>query len=297
MSNFVIEMNSVHKSFKSITALAGLDLQVPTGSIYGFLGPNGAGKTTAIKILMGMIKPDKGEFRVFGLPYNNSANGVKIRERIGFVPEYKETYPYMTVEEMIRFTRPFYPKWRDDLEERYLEVFELPLKKKIPTLSKGMHSKLMLLLAISRGAELLIMDEPMEGMDPAISDVMLGALVDLTASEGTTIFFSSHQIADVEQIADHVTIINHGLALTAGTIDDMKLSYQRIQITFPDVPSEPVQWGDGVVQVEQEGRMISIVACNNLDALVAKGRSFQGAVVEIYPLTLKEIFLGHIRSS
>lgn len=296
MSNLVIEMNNVHKSFKSIKALAGLDLQVPAGSIYGFLGPNGAGKTTAIKLLMGMIKPDNGEFRVFGLPFDSSANAVKIRERIGFVPEYKETYPYMTVGEMIRFTRPFYPKWRDDLEKRYLEVFELPLKKKIPTLSKGMHSKLMLLLAISRGAELLIMDEPMEGMDPAISDIMLGALVDLTASEGTTVFFSSHQIADVEQIADHVTIINHGIALASGAIDDMKLRYQRIQITFPDVPSEPVQWGEGVVQVQQEGRMVSILASDNLETILAKGRSFQGAVVETYPLTLKEVFLGHIRN-
>ena len=203
----------------------------------------------------------------------------------------------MTVEEMIRFTRPFYPKWRDDLEKRYLKIFELPLKKKIPTLSKGMHSKLMLLLAISRGAELLVMDEPMEGMDPAISDFMLGALADLTASEEMTIFFSSHKIADIEQIADHVTIINHGFALTAGAIDDMKLRYKRIQITFPDIPSGPVQWGDGVVQVQQEGRMVSILACNNLDALIAKGRSFQGTVVETYPLTLKEIFLGHIRSS
>lgn len=297
MSNSVIEMNNVHKSFKSITALAGLNLEVPAGSIYGFLGPNGAGKTTAIKILMGMIRPDNGELRVLGLPFDSSANAAKIRERIGFVPEYKETYPYMTVEEMIHFTRPFYPKWRDDLEKRYVMMFELPLKKKIPTLSKGMHSKLMLLLAISRGAELLIMDEPMEGMDPAISDVMLGALVDLTASEGTTVFFSSHQIADVEQIADHVTIINQGIALMSGAIDDMKLRYQRIQITFPDVPPEPVQWGDGVVQVEQEGRMVSILACNNLDTLIAKGRSFPGTVVETYPLTLKEIFLGHIRNS
>ena len=296
MSNSVIEMNNIHKSFKSIKALAGLDLQVPAGSIYGFIGPNGAGKTTAIKIIIGMLKPDNGESLVFGLPFDNSANSIKIRERIGFVPEYKETYPYMTVEEMIRFTRPFYPKWRDDLEKRYLKLFDLPLKKKIPTLSKGMHSKLMLLLAISRGAELLVMDEPMEGMDPVISDLMLGALVDLTASEGTTIFFSSHQIADVEQIADHVTIINNGIALTAGAIDDMKLRYQRIQITFPDVPSEPVQWGDGVVQVRQEGRMVSILACNNLDAIHAKGRSFPGTVVEKYPLTLKEIFLGHIRS-
>jgi ABC-2 type transport system ATP-binding protein len=169
MNNNIIEMNQVHKSYKKIEALAALDLQVPAGSIYGFLGPNGAGKTTAIKLLMGMLRIDRGEARIFGLPVSDSANSVKIRKRIGFVAEDKELYPYMTVEQIIRFTRSFYPGWRADLEKRYLKMFDLPLDRKMPKLSKGMRSKLMLLLAMARGAELLMLDEPMEEPQFSIS--------------------------------------------------------------------------------------------------------------------------------
>ncbi len=296
MNNCVIEMNDVHKSYKKTKALAGLDLQVPAGSIYGFLGPNGAGKTTAIKLLMGMLRANSGDARVLGLPVSNSANGIKIRGRIGFVAEDKELYPYMTAEQIIRFTRSFYPGWRVDLERRYLKLFDLPVNRKIPKLSKGMRSKLMLLLAMARGADLLILDEPMEGLDPAANEDVLHELVDLSANEGTTIFFSSHQIADVEQIADYVCIIDHGASLVSGAIDDMKVRCRKVQITFPDGPPPSIQWVEGAKQIRREGRMVSILAFENLDAILAQGRSFPGALVESIPLTLKEIFLGHIRN-
>lgn len=289
-------MNQVHKSYKRIEALAGLDLQVPAGSIYGFLGPNGAGKTTAIKLLMGMLRIDSGETRIFGLPVYDSANGVKIRKRIGFVAEDKELYPYMTVEQIVRFTRSFYPGWREDLEQRYMKLFDLPPNRKTPKLSKGMRSKLMLLMAMARGAELLVLDEPMEGLDPAANDDVLRELVDLSANDGTTIFFSSHQIADVEQIADHVCVINHGASLVSGALDDIKARCRKIQITFADGPPPSIQWADGARQIRQEGRMVSILATENLDAVLAQAHSFPGAQVESFRLTLKEIFLGHIRN-
>ena len=135
MSNYVIEMSGVHKSFKKVRALSGLDLQVPAGSIYGFLGPNGAGKTTAMKLLMGMLKIDSGKAHVFGLSVSDRSESVEIRKRIGFVAEEKELYPYMTVEQVIRFTRAFYPGWREDLERRYLKLFDLPADRKTPKLS------------------------------------------------------------------------------------------------------------------------------------------------------------------
>jgi ABC-2 type transport system ATP-binding protein len=118
MSDFVIETIGLRKSFKSQAALNGLDLRVPAGSIFGFLGRNGAGKTTTIKVLMGMLKSDAGAIRVFGLPASDPGAAIKARRRIGFVTEEKELYPYMTVDQVIRFTRPFFPKWRTDLEQR-----------------------------------------------------------------------------------------------------------------------------------------------------------------------------------
>ena len=154
----------------------------------------------------------------------------------------------------------------------------------------------MLLLAMARGAELLILDEPMEGLDPAANDDVLRELVDLSANEGTTIFFSSHQIADVEQITDHVCIINHGTSLVSGSLDDIKARCRKIQIIFPDGPPPSIQWVDGARQIRQEGRVVSMLATENLDAILAQGRSIPGAQVEIIPLTLKEIFLGYIRN-
>jgi ABC-2 type transport system ATP-binding protein len=297
MTDFIIETSQLCKSYKDKPALRGLDLRVPAGSIFGFLGRNGSGKTTTIKTLMGLLRADSGGAHVFGTPVADADRSAGIRSRIGFVTEDKELYPYMTVEQIIRFTRPFFSKWRDDLEKRYLQMFELPPKCKIPDLSKGMRSKLMLLLAISRGAELLILDEPTDGLDPAATEDVLRELVAIAASSGTTMFFSSHQLVEVELIADHIGIIDRGRMVVTGSLDDMKLRYQRLQVVCVNPVELPARWADGVESVRQEGRMISILASHNVDAIIAQAQSLSGAVVECFPVTLKEIFLEQVRSN
>jgi ABC-2 type transport system ATP-binding protein len=295
--DLIIETSQLHKSFKDKPALRGLDLRVPAGSIFGFLGRNGAGKTTTIKTLMGLLRPDSGTASVFGIPIADVDRAAEVRRRIGFVTEDKELYPYMTVEQIIRFTRPFFPKWRIDLEQRYLEMFELPPRQKIPSLSKGMRSKLMLLLAISRGADLLILDEPTDGLDPAAVEDVLRELVAIAASSETTMFFSSHQLTEVDRIADHIGIIDHGKMIVTGSLDDMKAHYQRLHIVFADSVQPPTHWPEGVESVRHEGRVISILASHNVDAIAAEAQSIPGATVERFPVTLKEIFLEHVRSN
>ena len=295
MSDWVIEISDLRKSFKGQRALDGLDLRVPAGSIFGVLGRNGAGKTTTIKTLMNSVRPDSGTARVFGLAVEG-ASGIKIRRRIGFVTEEKELYPYMNVEQMIRFTRGFFPHWRADLEKRYLKSFDLPPRKRIPDLSKGMRSKLMLLLAICRGADLLILDEPTDGLDPAATEEVLRELVALSADGGITIFFSSHQLAEVEQIADHVSIIDRGRAVITDSLDDLKMNYQRVRVVLEREMSPQVKWVDGVERVYQEGRMISLLASRNIDSILEQARSLQCSSVERFPVTLKEIFLESVRS-
>ena len=245
MTDFVIETHQLCKSFKDQPALRGLDLHVQAGSIFGFLGRNGAGKTTTIKTLMGLLRADTGSAHVFGAPVTDADSAAGVRRRIGFVTEDKELYPYMTVEQIIRFTRPFFPKWRRDLEQRYLEMFELPKARKIPDLSKGMRSKLMLLLAITRGAELLILDEPTDGLDPAATEDVLRELVSVTGSSGITIFFSSHQLSEVELIADHVGIVDQGRMVVSGCLDDLKARYQRVHVVLESGAGPPVRWPEG----------------------------------------------------
>ena len=206
----IIETIGLEKRYKSVVALDGLSLAVPPGSIFGLLGKNGAGKTTAIKILMGLIRPTAGSATIFGLPTVESGSSVAIRQRTGFLDDERDLYDFMTVAQLIAFTASFFPNWRADLAARYLRDFDLPPPRRVKALSRGGRTKLALLLAFCRGAELLILDEATSGLDPLAVEEVLQVLVRHVANEGATVFFSSHHIAEVEQVADHIAIIDRG---------------------------------------------------------------------------------------
>ena len=287
----VIETADLRKSYDGVEALRGLALSVPPGSIYGFMGRNGAGKTTTIKILLGMAFPTSGEARVFGQRADDPEASVAIRRRIGFVSEEKDLYDYLTVKGMIRFTAPFFPKWRADLETRYLRVFELPPDRKVKALSRGMRTKLALLLALCRGAELLILDEPTSGLDPAVAEEVLQALVTYVATEEMTVFFSSHQIAEVDQIADRIAIVDRGRTVVAGTLDDVRERYQRIQLVFDGDAPQPAFRSEGVHRVQRSGRVLTVVSNGGAQSIVDEARALDPVSIDVVPLTLKEIFL------
>jgi ABC-2 type transport system ATP-binding protein len=287
----VIETADLHKSYGSVEAVRGLSLQVPPGSIFGFLGRNGAGKTTTIKVLLGMARPTSGQARVFGLPADATDASVDIRRRTGFVSDEKDLYDFMTVEEMIRFTAPFFPRWSADLERRYLRRFELPTDRKVKALSRGMRTKLALLLALCRGAELLILDEPTSGLDPAMTEEVLQALVAHVATEEMTVFFSSHQIAEVDQIADRVAIIDRGRAVVAGALDDLRENFRRIQLVFDGDAPEKAFRAPGVERVRRKGRVLTVLSSAGADGILDEARTLNPVSVEVVPVTLKEIFL------
>jgi ABC-2 type transport system ATP-binding protein len=287
----VIETADLRKSYSDVEALRGLSLQVPAGSICGFLGRNGAGKTTTMKILLGMARPTSGQARVFDLAADDLDSSVEIRRRTGFVSEEKDLYAYMTVEEMIRFTAAFFPKWRADLEKRFLRNFDLPAQRKIKALSRGMRTKLALLLALCRGAELLIVDEPTSGLDPAMTEEALQAMVAHVADENMTVFFSSHQIAEVEQIADRVAIIDRGQLVVAGALDDVRDDFRRIQLVFDD-DAPPAQFrAPGVARMHRRGRVITLLSKGNTETVIGEARALNPQSMEVLPVTLKEIFL------
>jgi ABC-2 type transport system ATP-binding protein len=293
-----IDISDLRKRYSGgVDALRGLTLRVPAGSIFGFLGKNGAGKTTTIKVLLGMTHPTSGEARVFGLPAADASASVSIRQRTGFVSEDKDLYEAMTVHDIIRFTAGFYPKWRADLETRYLRSFDLPVGQKVKTLSRGMRTKLALLLALCRSADLLVLDEPMAGLDPAISEEVLQSLVRHVADEGATVFLSSHQLADIDQIADHVAIIDRGYAVVCGSLDDIRDRYRRIQIVFDsDAPALSFRT-PGAIRTRRDGRTLTVFASDAAEAIAAEARRFHPVSVDITPLTLKEIFLESVNAS
>ena len=291
---FVIDTSDLRKRYDGVEALRGLTLGVPAGSIFGFLGRNGAGKTTTIKVLLGMARADGGEARVFGQRVADTDAGVALRRRIGFVSDDKDLYDYMTVGEMIRFTRAFFPRWRDDLEQRYLRAFALPAGQRIKTLSRGTRTKLALLLALCRGAELLILDEPTSGLDPAVTEEVLQALVSHVAAEQMTVFFSSHQIVEVDQIADHVAIVDQGRAVVSGALDDLRESFRRVNLVFEgEAPAAAFQ-SAGVVRVQRSGRMLSVLSRAGSSSIVDEARALRPISTDVVPVTLKEIFLESV---
>jgi ABC-2 type transport system ATP-binding protein len=289
--SLVIETSDLRKRYDDIEAVRGLNLQVPVGSIYGFLGRNGAGKTTTIKMLLGMTRPTGGHAHVFGLPIDRDSTSVEIRKRTGFVSDEKDLYGYMTVAEVVRFTASFFPRWRVDLEQRYLRTFELPLERKIKALSRGVRTKLALLLALCRGADLLILDEPTSGLDPAVTEDVLQALVTHVADAEMTVFFSSHQIAEVDQIADHVAIIEQGRAVVSGALDEMKENFRRIQLVFEGEAPQPVLRAPGVKRMQRKGRVLTVLSSAGAENILDEVRALGPVSIDVVPVTLKEIFL------
>lgn len=292
----VIETSDLWKRYDDVDALRGLNLRVPSGSIFGFLGRNGAGKTTTMKLLLGMARATRGEARVFALPAGDGAAGVEIRRRVAFVSDGKDLYDYMTVGGMIAFTKPFYPNWRDDLEQHYLHQFDLQRSRAIKGLSRGTRTKVALLLALSRGAELLLLDEPTSGLDPAMAEDVLQALVAHVARERSTVFFSSHQLSEVEQVADHIGIIDRGRLVVEGALDDLRAQYQRIQLVFDsDAPDIRVH-APGSHRVRRQGRVMTILSASRGTAVVDEVRGYKPVSIEVTPVSLKEIFLDAVKT-
>jgi ABC-2 type transport system ATP-binding protein len=289
--SLIIETNGLEKRYDGVTVLDGLTLAVPAGSIYGLLGRNGAGKTTVIKILMGMVRPTAGRATVFGLPASEPETGVAIRQRTGFASDGQDLYDSMTVAQLIDFTAGFFPRWRADMAQRYVRSFELPIHRTVKVLSRGARAKLALLLAFCRGAELLILDEATAGLDPIAIDEVLQVLVAHVASEGVTVFFSSHQLGEIEKIADHVAIIGRGRTVLASALDDLRESYRRIEIVFEGDAPEVRFRSPGVRRVRRKGRMLTVLAGFGSEQIIGEAHAFGAVSVQAQTVSLNEILL------
>ena len=289
-----IQTTDLRKTYDGVEALRGLTLAVPAGSICGFLGRTGSGKTTTIKLLLGMARPSSGRATVFGLAAESPADSVEIRRRTGFVGDDKGLYDSMTVAAMIRFTASFYPQWSQELEAKYLRRFELASTRPVKALSRGMRTKLALLLALCRGADLLMLDEPTTGLDPAATEEVLQALVGHAADRGTTVFFSSHQLADIDQVADHVAIIDRGRVVVAAGLDHLRQHYRRIQLVFDgDAPAFTFQ-SKGVERVRRAGRVLTVLSSAGADGVLVEARALNPLSTDSTPVTLKDIFLDSV---
>ena len=290
MNDLAVWTEQLIKTYPGVRAVDGLSLNVPRGVAYGFLGRNGAGKTTTIRILLGLARPTDGRATVLG--FSTGREQVAILERTAFVSESKTLYGNLTPRELVRFTRGFYPKWSDQAVAKYSRLFEIPMDRPYSKLSQGNRTKVYLLLALSQGADLLVLDEPGMGLDPVVVDQLLRVLVEDIVGEGRTVFISSHQLSDVEQIADWVGLIDHGRLLLEARLDDIKSQFRWVTAAGNALPRAK---SPEVLLVATEGSFHKYLVKRDADAFAAE-LSQQGATVaEVSPLGLREIFLALVR--
>ena len=223
MTDPVIKTENLTRLFGAKAALNAVTLSLPRGAVYGLVGANGAGKTTLIKHILGLLKAETGSVRVFGL--DPVADPVAVLSRIGYLSEENDLPGWMRVDELIRYSRAFYKNWDDAYAEELRQAFTLDPSAKIKTLSKGQKSRAGLLVALAYRPELLVLDEPSSGLDPIVRRDILGAVMRTIADEGRTVLFSSHLLDEVEQVADHVTMIRQGTIVMSAPLDEIKASH------------------------------------------------------------------------
>ena len=230
MSEPVIHVSDLTRRFGAKTALASVSVSVSRGAVYGLVGANGAGKTTLIKHVLGLLRAESGSVRVFGL--DPVADPVGVLSRIGYLSEENDLPGWMTVDELIRYSRALYPGWDEAYADELRQMFALDRAAKIKTLSKGQKARAGLLIALAYRPELLVLDEPSSGLDPIVRRDILNAVIRTIAHEGRTVLFSSHLLDEVEEVADHVTMISHGKVALSAPLDVIKQSHRSLAEAF-----------------------------------------------------------------
>ena len=278
----MFEIKNVTKTFGSFKALDDLSMTIPAGSVYGLVGPNGAGKSTIIRHLTGVYRPDSGTITIDGQPvYENPAQKV----RIGYIPDDVFYFPSASLEEMRRYYRSMYPKFDDELFERLYEVFQLPRKGQIRRFSKGMQKQAAFHLTICTRPDVLVLDEPVDGLDPVMRRQVWNLILSDVAQRGTTVLISSHNLRELEDICDYVGIMDHGKMLLERSLADMQGATHKLQLVG-DVPE-----GLEVLHESQTGRLKTLVVRGSAEAITETVQASKPVYFDVLPLSLEEIFI------
>jgi len=293
MSDTIIDIFHISKKFGRLTVLDDVTYQVRRGSVFALLGENGAGKTTTIRMLLGLCEPDSGTRFVFGLDCKD--HDLRIRQSVGYVPEQPVLYDWMTVAEIGRFSASFYPEGYLNRYNDWLKEYDLLPEAKIKSLSKGQRAKVSLSVALAHDPDLLILDEPTSGLDPMVRREFLESMVDRAAT-GRTVFLSSHQIGEVERVADTVAIMKKSKILLVESLETLKSRSHLITLTL----KEDATWSDvlleQVVHQQADGRERRLLGHNlreDADQILKEHPNV--ARYEIKKPTLEEIFVAYMK--
>ena len=278
----MLKMENVTKTFGDFTALNSLSMTVPKGAVYGLVGPNGAGKSTAIRLLTGVYRQDSGSITLQGEPvYENSA----AKSRMCYIPDEIFYFPSASLEEMRKYYKGFYSKFDDELFNRLYDVFELPKKSPIRRFSKGMQKQAAFHLSICTRPDVLILDEPVDGLDPVMRRQVWSLILSDVAQRETTVLISSHNLRELEDICDHVGIMDKGNMLLEKSLASMQGNTVKLQMVG-DAPE-----GLNILHSTASGRLNTLVVRGAPEEVQAKVAACKPAYFDILPLSLEEIFI------
>ena len=278
----MIELRNVTKTFGSFKALDDLSMTIPKGAVYGLVGPNGAGKSTAIRHILGVYRPDSGTITMEGAPiYENPA----VKARIGSIPDEVFYFPSATLEDMHKYNRGIYPHFNEELFTKLYEVFTLPPKRPNRRFSKGMQKQAAFHLTICCRPEVLVLDEPVDGLDPVMRRQVMSMVLSDVAQHGTTVLISSHNLRELEDVCDHVGIMDHGKMLLEKSLADMQGNTVKLQLVG-DAPADLP-----ILHETTSGRLRTLIVRGTAEDVTARVAAVNPAYCDILPLSLEEIFI------
>ena len=285
----MIQVNNVVKTFDGSRALDGLTMRVERGSIYGLVGPNGSGKSTILRHITGVYRPDSGSVLVEGKPVYEDP---EVKARIAVIPDELYYFNSASTRDMMRFYRGIYPKFDPERYETLRRAFpEVDEKAPIRRLSKGMQKQSAFWLALCCNPELLVLDEPVDGLDPVMRRQVWSLLMGDVAQRGTTVLVSSHNLRELEDVCDHVGILSRGKVLLQRSLTDLQDNVVKMQILFqePEMPKLPEDLN--LLHVTQVGRIHTLIVRGSSDVIKSRLAALQPILMEALPLTLEEIFI------
>jgi ABC-2 type transport system ATP-binding protein len=289
--NPAITTHGLARRFGRSEAVHDVSLSVEAGSIYGFLGPNGAGKTTTIKLLMNILEPSRGDATVLGVDSRKLAPADFAR--IGYVSENQKLLSWMTVPRFLRYCRGFYPTWDEGLEQDLLRRLDLPAKKRLKSLSRGMRMKAALVSSIAYRPKLLVLDEPFSGLDPLVRDELMDCILGMSAETDWTVFISSHDLAEIESVASHIGYIDQGRLRFSEELPSLQARFREVQIT--GVPHREALWPSSWMRPATAGTVTRFVVSRySEETSPAEIRAAfpDCSTWEARPMSLREIFVA-----
>ncbi|MDF2558134.1 MAG: transporter ATP-binding protein [Bacillales bacterium] len=284
----MIQMNNVSKKYDNQYALSNVHLQVKQASIYGLLGSNGAGKTTLLKVLSGIYKPTHGSVQIAG---QEVFENIALKQDIFFIPDIPYSLPQYTIKQMANYYKSLYVNWSDERFEQLAKTIKIDVNKKIHRLSKGMQRQVAFWLAFSTMPRVLLLDEPMDGLDPVMRHHIRHLIIDEVAERKMTVIISSHNLNEVEDICDTVGILHEGKVLLESELDDLKSDIHKIQIAFKGEIPEGIFEKIELKSQEKRGSVILCVVRGDLEEIKRTLESFNPVLIDVLPLTLEEVFI------